>query len=113
MSWRNAGNEVVIEALCPKDLHQKDVTCNFTTSTLLLEVAGKQVAAGKLSAPIKPAECTWQFGTPSSIATALAGRPTERHLPADGFNDNNWCTQYLRCLLHVRGVRPKFTLHEV
>ena len=76
MSWRNAGNEVIIEALCPKDLHQKDVTCNFTTSTLLLEVAGKQVAAGKLSAPIKPTECTWQFGAPapSPDATASAGR---------------------------------------
>ena len=62
MSWRNAGNEVIIEALCPKDLQPKDLKCSFNSHTLLLEVAGKPIATGKLSAAIKPDECTWEFG---------------------------------------------------
>lgn len=63
MSWRSSGNEVIIEALCPKDLQAKDLKCNFTTDSLHLEVAGKAIATGKLTGPIKPDECTWQFGT--------------------------------------------------
>ena len=62
MSWRNAGNEIIIEALCPKDLQPKDLKCSFNSHTLLLEVAGKPIATGKLSAAIKPDECTWEFG---------------------------------------------------
>ena len=62
MSWRNAGNEIIIEALCPKDLQPKDLKCSFNSHTLLLEVAGKPIATGKLFAAIKPDECTWEFG---------------------------------------------------
>ncbi|CAL5220648.1 g2693 [Coccomyxa viridis] len=62
MSWRNNGNEIIIEALCPKELQPKDLKCTFTTNTLILEVAGKEIATGKLFAPIKPDESTWQFG---------------------------------------------------
>ncbi len=75
MSWRNNGNEVIIEALCPKELQPKDLKCTFTTNTLILEVAGKEIATGKLFGPIKPDESTWQFGEPSRPCTdqALAG----------------------------------------
>lgn len=69
MSWKNNGHEIVIEALCPKDLQAKDLECTFTTNTLVLEVAGKEIATGKLHAPIKPDESTWQFGVPSRPIT--------------------------------------------
>lgn len=67
MSWRNNGNEVIIEALCPKELQPKDLKCTFTTNTLILEVAGKEIATGKLFGPIKPDESTWQFGKGKSL----------------------------------------------
>ena len=73
MSWRNNGNEIIIEALCPKELQPKDLKCTFTTNTLILEVAGKEIATGKLFAPIKPDESTWQFGEPSYPCTAADG----------------------------------------
>ena len=72
MSWRNSGNEVIIEALCPKELQPKDLKCTFTTNTLILEVAGKEIATGKLFGPIKPDESTWQFGERSDRGTAKA-----------------------------------------
>ena len=72
MSWRNSGNEVIIEALCPKELQPKDLKCTFTTNTLVLEVAGKEIATGKLFGPIKPDESTWQFGEHSEASPAEA-----------------------------------------
>ena len=73
MSWRDSGSEVIIEALCPKELQSKDLKCTFTTSTLVLEVTGKEVATGKLFAPIKPDESTWQFGECSDACTCTTG----------------------------------------
>ena len=76
MSWRNSGNEVIIEALCPKELQPKDLKCTFTTNTLILEVVGKEIATGKLFGPIKPDESTWQFGERLDQCIAIMCRDT-------------------------------------
>jgi hypothetical protein len=75
VAWRQTGEEVTLEAACPRELSRKDVLCLFTTHSVHLEAAGRVIADGQLFAPIAPDECCWEFGSAPRCASSRACLP--------------------------------------
>lgn len=88
MAWRQTGEEVTLEAACPRELSRKDVVCLFTTHSVHLEAAGHVIADGQLFAPIAPDECCWEFGGRPCLRARMTapavyeGCPGAMHHPA-------------------------------